>query len=216
MNQLTVAIISFSIIIPVLTGLIRFKKMDRAHYPFILLLTLGFCNEVLSFYLIRNRQSNAWNSNFYILIVGITITYQFKRWQLFDPSKRMYVRILILLILIWIVENLYRSIKTFPSYSIVFYALVIVLMSISMMNKVMANEKGNVFRNPIFIICAGLILFYTNIVIIVSAYIYSLKFSNQMQGTIVRIMSLINLFTNLLYTAAFLWMSRKNRFSFSY
>lgn len=216
MNQLTIALISFSVLIPLVTGLFRIKRVDRAHYPFLIYLTLGFCNEFLSFYLIRKGHSNAINSNVYFLLAGFLITYQFKRWQLFKSVTNLYFFILLLLLFTWLIDTfIWGSIKIFASHYIVIYSFIIVLMSINMINQVMVTAKQSILKNLVFIVCAGFILFFTNAVIMESAYIYSLKFSSQIQAIIFRVMSLILLFTNLLYTVAFLWMPRKRRFSFS-
>ena len=191
--------------------------MDRAHYPFLFYLALGACNELLSFYLIRSGQSNAITGNVFLLIASMIITYQFKRWQLFHKSNFLYFAIQILFPISWLAENfLWSSVTTFASHFIVLYSFVVVLMSISMINQIMVKETRSLLKNPIFLICAGFILFFTCTVIVESVYIYSLRLSRQLQMTVFRVMSLILLLTNLLYTAAFLWIPRRRRFSFSF
>lgn len=217
MNQVLIAIISFSIMIPAVIGLIRFHEIGHAYYPFLLLVWLAFFNEVLSFLLIRKHHPNAVNSNIYYLLEGLLLVVQFKKWQLFTASSRAYPLLIGLFLLTWCVENfIVGSVALFPSYFIILHSYLLSLVSISMINKLLVQEKRNLLKNSIFILCVGFILYFTSAVLVEAFYLYGVSASKSFQTAIVRIMSFVNLFTNLLYTLAFLWMPKKQRFSFSY
>lgn len=215
MNHTIIAIISFSIILPVVIGIVRVKNINNAYYPFLWLIGLAFLNELISFFLIKKGLSNAINSNVYYLLEGLLITYQFKRWQLFRRSEKMYALITLVLLLWWIIENVYvQSITIFCSYYVMFHSFLIVLMSITMVNHLLAREKHELRKNAIFVICVGFIVYFTNAVLIEAFYLYKISASLLFQKVMMRIMAFINLLTNLLYVFAVLWMPRRQRFSF--
>ncbi len=217
MNQYIIAIISFSIIIAGVVGLIRFNKINSDYYPFLFFLWLGLINEIISFYLIKHHSSNAINNNIFYLIESLLIAYQFRNWHLFKKGKNIYYLTLILFFLSWIAENfVFRSIKAFASYFILLHSFIIALMAISMINRLIVKEKRNLLKNPTFIVCVGFIIFFMYAAIVEAFYLYGLNSSNHFLTYVVRIMAFINLFTNLLYALAVLWMPKKHGFSLLY
>jgi hypothetical protein len=215
--KLLVAISGFSIAIPLVIGCIRLRKVDTTYYPFFFLLFLGFCNEVLSYYLIEAGESNAVSGNIYLLLESLLIVFQFKKWGLYGSKKLRFQGLATLFVLTWVFEIfLVKQIEIFASYFIIIHAFVIVLLSISMINKLLAEENREIYKQPVLIISAGFILFFTNAILAESFYIYGIKASNDFQSYVLGIMVFINLPVNLLYTLAALWMSRKQTFSYSH
>ena len=77
------AIISLTIGIGPIIGWVRFHKIDPAFLPFLLLLTIGFLNEVVSIILMKYGYTNIINFNSFKIIESVLLLWQFKNWKLF-------------------------------------------------------------------------------------------------------------------------------------
>lgn len=207
-------VLSLAIFIPAVIGLVLIKKINPVYYPFILLIWIGGINELVNFYLISNGKSNAANTNIYFLIESLLITYQFRKWNLFQRKNKLFSLLIYIFLLSWVIEVFMLStIAKFASYYSIFFSFVVVMMSISMINILIVHSKGKLIKNPIFIICAGFILFFTNAIIVEAFYQYGLMLSKRFQVSVVRVMTFTNLFINILYSFAVLWMPKRQKFS---
>ena len=207
-------IFSFSIGIAAIIGWIRFKKVNPAYYPFIFCMWLGFLNEIIGYFITHRGYSNAINNNIYVLAESLLFTWQFKNWRLFHRSKYLFPLLLISLILIWITEGfLIKGINHMFTYFRIIYSFLIVLMSINMINRQLMRERKSIYKNPIFIICMAFLVYYTFTVIVVVFWQYGLNVSMQFVMNLTTILIYINLFTNLIFALAILWIPTKHRFS---
>ena len=145
--------LGFTILIPGLLGLIRFKQISYLYKPFLFLLWIGILNECVgnlsSFYF----KSNAVNSNIYCLAESLIITYLFNTWKFFKNPK-VYYSLLILFPIAWATENfVFGSILRFNSFFTVFYSFITVLESVIFINKLLISEQESLLKNAQFIIC---------------------------------------------------------------
>jgi hypothetical protein len=213
MNYYIATIFSFTIVIAAIIGWIRYSKMDPAFYPFLFLVSIASINEVISFIVIQNRHSNAVNANIYSLAESLLICWQFKKWKLFSRKESLFYIIVSLLIACWLFENFYlSSIFLFDSYFNITYGLVICFMSMRLINQMVLVDKTNLQSNPIFLICFCFSVFYMYSSLIEIFWIWGLGGSKSFRLNIYRIFSYINLFSNLTYAIAMLWIPRKRKF----
>jgi len=205
-------ILTFSIIIPVVISWIRFKQINPAYYPFIFCLWLGLINEIVSYIASKITHSNAVNSNIYGLLESFLITWQFYTWKLFHRFKPLFTIILCLLAAVWIVENfIISSITSFNSYFIIIYSFIIVLMSISVLNMLLVRERKFLLTNPIFLLCITFIIYYTYNALVETFWVYGA--SKEFRIRIHRIEEFMNVFANIVYSLAIIWMPTKHRFT---
>src|SRR5688572_29728777 len=109
MNYTLAVLFSFSIAIAAIIGLVRFKQISPAYYPFLFCIWLAFLNEILNYILARTIGHNIINNNIYALLEALLITWQFKKWGLFYRSNYSYAIILGLFISGWLFEILFIS-----------------------------------------------------------------------------------------------------------
>src|SRR5204863_130434 len=76
-------ILSFSISIPALIGLVRFSKISNVFYPILYCIWIGLLNEIISYVMIQNGYQNGINNNIYALIESLLIDWNFKNWTVF-------------------------------------------------------------------------------------------------------------------------------------
>src|SRR5687767_4767659 len=75
---------SFTIAIPLLIAIMRFRYIPGYLYPFFSFIILCGVNEFFTSIMIFNRHSNtSFSYNVYFLIESLILTYQFKLWGAF-------------------------------------------------------------------------------------------------------------------------------------
>lgn len=206
------AAFSLSIAIGAVLGWSRFKKTDPAFFPFLLLLTLGLINEVVSIILIKQGRPNIFNYNLYELVESLLLTWQFLKWGLFKGARRLYYFLQILFVGLWLTENFIHSFKAFNSYFIMVHSFLLVMMSISMINRVSLKETKALWKQPVFLICVGQVIYQDYAVLVEAFWIFGLNYSDGFRIRIYEILSYVNLFTNLLFAFAFIWVPTRLRY----
>lgn len=205
--------VGFSISIAVLIGWIRFKHLDQAYLPFLILITLGLSNEVLSFIVIKMKKSNAINFNVYTLLELVFLNWQFKQWKLFGKKNNWYYIILISSILFWLIENfVWKTINSFNSFFVIYSSYIILLMSITMINRLVLKEQDLLIKNPVFLICIGFLFYFTYAVLVEAFWVTGYADSDVFRTRIYSILVYVNLMANLIYAIAVLWMPTKPKF----
>jgi hypothetical protein len=214
MNYNLIVLFSFSIFIAALIGWIRFKRINPTYYPFIFCLWVGLLNEIVSFLIAQAGYQTAVNNNIYVLIESIMFAWQFKRWGIFNQHKNVFGIIITIFAITWVLENIIIwEITMINSYFRIFYSFLLVLMSVGTINNLLFRESDNLLKNPVFLICIGFIIYFTYKVLVEAFWIYGLNSSENFRMRVYDISSYINLFTNLVYALAVLWMPQKQKFS---
>ncbi|MCW3074636.1 MAG: hypothetical protein JWP69_1705 [Flaviaesturariibacter sp.] len=207
------ALFSLSVGIGAIVGWARFKKTGPAFLPFLILATLGFLHEVLSIWLMKAGYSNTVSYNLFCLAEALLINWQFQRWNLFAKRPRTYFVLQSIILSGWVAEQvIYDPLLRFNSYFIIGYSFLIVLMSITLINRLIFREARSLLHNSRFLICMGLIIFFIYGVLVEAFYLFGLTQSQSFRIGIYEILSYINLFTNLIYALAFLWIPMKPRY----
>ncbi|HVZ57706.1 MAG TPA: hypothetical protein VG870_13695 [Chitinophagaceae bacterium] len=214
MNYTIMLITSFSILLPAIAGIVRYRKIDPSFRPFLILVWIGLANELLSVWVAENGHSNAINSNIYVLVESLMITWQFRRWGNFERVPRMFYLLVAILIAGWGLENFYFfSIRSFSSWFRILYSLIIVLMSVHQINRLILRERGAMLKNPVFLICLGFIVYFTYKAIIETFWVYGLNTGREFRINVYLILAWINFLVNCIFALAILWIPTKLRFT---
>jgi hypothetical protein len=217
MNPYIGYILNSSIAIGAIIGCIRFRRIHPSYYPFLFIIWTGTINEIISTCLVLSGYYNIANFNIYNLVESLLATWLFYRWRLFDERPKFYHTLLLTFSISWLLDIIFISgFSHFNSYFRIFYSFILILMSINMINRMLFKERNNFLRNPIFLICSGFIIFYTLTVLTEAFFVYGLKLSLAFQANINNILMSANLFCNLIYALAILWMPRRQAFSLQY
>jgi len=207
-------LLSQSILLPFIIGLIRLRRLDKDYQPFFLLLIIGLLTEVASFITIKLQGTNLVVVNIYVALEWIFIAWQFRVWGTLRQKKNLYYVLLILPILFWIVENLVLgNINHLVPYFRFLYFLLIVLLSINKINFMITHESRNLFRNPRFLICIGFIVYFVYMIVYFWAYHVSLFEKSDISNHIIFLMAYVNAFSNIIYAIAFLLIPAPQKFT---
>ena len=207
-------LISQSILLPFLVGLVRFRHIGRTYRPFLVLLVLGALNEPASYLFIEKIHSNAIPNNIYALAEWTLIAWQFHRWGFLRSQRMLYLGLVMLVSLVWVTEDiLLGRINTFPPYFQIFYCFLIVLLSVNKINFMITYEDRKLYGNPIFLICIGFIIFFIYRIIYEWAYQSSVHRSTDTALFVIMLFGYVNALTNVIFAIALLCIRRPPRFS---
>ena len=214
MKPVILFLISQSILLPIIIGLIRFKTIRVEYQPFFWLLVMAFFSELVSFVVIKNYISNAIPTNIFVLAEWLLLAYQFHAWGFLKKEKKFFYAVCAFPVLVWIVENIiFRKITVFSPYFRILYAFLITLMSITEINYKITHDNKNLFRSPRFLICIGLILFFVYQILYEWAYQVSIiKSPTNFTITINSLFSYMDALTNIIFGIAFLVTPRQRQF----
>lgn len=212
-----VVIFSFSIAIPAAILAIRFHQIAPKFYLFAFFVWIGLLNEIISYVVTQMGSSTMLNNNIYFLAEGVMLTCLFRSWGLFKKTKFLFPILLITILLFWTTEVLFfQGIKMQVPYFQLFYSFLLALMSADMINRQVTTERQNLLKNPIFLICITFVIYFTYSVILGSFWLYGLQLSRQFTMNLIAVLMLLNLFSNLVYALAALWIPNKNQYLMPY
>ena len=150
--------------------------------------------------------------HFYCLSEALLYTWLFRNLNLFINAKQ-YILLIGFLCAAWLTDNFIITKSTgFDSWFTLIYSFIIVLMSITIMNRLIV-QNINLLTNSTFLICAALIIYFTLLALTELFWLYGLNSSRGFRLNIYRIMAYINLSVNLIFALAILWMHRKQEFT---
>lgn len=210
-------IFSFSIFIAGIIALVRFKKINKVYYPFLVCIWLACANELLTLILYKFHSNGNVNNNIYILCEAILITLLFKKLGILKTPKNLYQFIIVLLILCWAAEIfIFGKLSEAVIYFRIIYSFIIVMMSVNYLNVLIGSSKKLYFKNSDFLLCLSFILYFTYKILVQSFWLYGLNSGISFLLKISAIMIYINLIANLIYALAVLWMPSKIEYSQPY
>jgi len=212
-------LLSETVVIPLIIGVVRFYKINTSYHPFILLLLMAFTSEVISFICISYlHANNAITVNLYALIECLILLFLFRSWGFLQRKQKLFYFLMAAFIIIWITENLvFFKIETYSPFFKGAYSFVIVLLSINEINYMIVQDSKQLFRNAKFLICLGFIIYFIYQIIYEASY-YVLGKDNvvSVATKIISMFGYMNAFVNLLYgVATFLIPVKKNDLYFN-
>lgn len=213
------SLFGYSITIAAIIGLVRFNKINKSYNPFVYFAVIDTINVTISIITSNIFRTNAVNSNIYILFEGILFLWLFYNFSSAKNKKRLFSILFIALLVVWIIDNfLLHTILTRNSLYRISYSFLIVFLSLDYLNKLINTERKKLLRNAGFLICIGNIAFFTYKAIFEVFYLYRLgiKMSDELFRKLYDILQYANLFANLIYALAMLWIPRKKTFTLPY
>ncbi|MEJ7823505.1 MAG: hypothetical protein WKF85_14365 [Chitinophagaceae bacterium] len=214
MNFTLVIAFSLSIYIAGIVAVIRLKKINKVYYPFLISIWLGCLSELVNSLLAEKNLNSYTNINLYILFETLLIVLFFRNLGLFQFQKKLFYTIIGGLIAGWIIENIIvKQIDTIAIYFTIYSSLIIVLLSVTILNKLIVSSRRTFITNPVFLLCIAFIIYFTYQVMVYAFWIYAPQSDASFLLKIFSIMIYINLLTNLIYALAVLWMHKKQEFT---
>jgi hypothetical protein len=206
-------LLSLSIIFAAILGVIRFRGMDPAYHPFVYYACTAVLVETIVFVLLSNGKKNivptVYNLNtlaeFYLL------TLMFHKWGLFKRKRQAFIAIIALSFLLFFSTLYVRGYWKLNYIAKIFNAFTLIFFSISSFNTMILNERNNIFKNAKFWICIGMVISYTYFLLVSTEQLsfLNLRRTDDFEKKIWLIQAYANLFVNLMYAVAVVWIPRK-------
>lgn len=212
-NYELVVILSYSIAIAAIIGLIRLRKIIRPYRPFVFILFLSLISEIVHTILSRYLNTNSISANIYVLLECFLWLWQFSCWGAFSKNRAGLWVLACSLAAVWVAEHIWmEKIFTFSSMFRISYSFVLVFLAIDQLNLMIVNEKKNLLRTSRFLICFGITFFYSFKIIVESFYLFELALSKTFYTYLYLILIFMNVFVNLIFALAALWVPTRQKF----
>jgi hypothetical protein len=132
-------------------------------------------------------------------------------------NKKFFYSLILLFILAWSAEVIFIThlTKTFIRYFNAVYYLCVVLLSIRTINNLLFTERA-LSKNPTFLICIGMIIFFTYGAISKMFWLFDVEISTSFTHSVQSIFMIINFLSNLIYALAVLWMRKRQAFTLQF
>ena len=199
MNGNTSFLLSLSIIFPFLIGLVRYKKIQDNYQPFLIYIIISFVSEIISYLLIKVFRTNLVFLNIFSLVECFVLVIQFHKWG-FLGKRRHFYAFLAILFIGWVTENfLLSDISRTNRIFLIAYSFLLVLLSIRELNHAMILSNRALYDNARFIICIGMIVFFTFNIIAQTFRFFGSGFSKEFMKHLFSIVAYTNAITNVVY-----------------
>jgi hypothetical protein len=215
MRSIFIWFVALSILLPLIAGLVRFRRIGKSYQPFFMLVVAGVVTELINGYVVYvTHNSNAIVSNTYILLEWILILWQFRVWGFLSARNNVYYAVLAVTCSIWITENLVLGhLGEFSPYFRFLYSFFIVLLSVNKINFMITHDNRNLLGHPGFLICIAFIIYFIYKIIYEWAYQSSLFGATEITTKIIMLDGYINALTNIIFAVAFLKIPAPEKFT---
>lgn len=169
MSTQVIFLFSLSILFPAVVGILRFRNADPNYRPFLYLIFISLFNELLVGLYLTNlsRNVNILNWQLFNLVEWILLLIQFNYWGRLKRYRHLFWVLLVASVAGWIFENfIYSNIYSFNPVFLICYSFVLVLLSINTINSTVAEHNQPLGKNGLFIICVGMVIFFTYTIIV--------------------------------------------------
>ncbi|HWB24593.1 MAG TPA: hypothetical protein VG738_03895 [Chitinophagaceae bacterium] len=156
------------------------------------------------------------NNNIYTLVDYSFIIWFFMSLDETGKKNKYYV-LLAFGAIAWFVDNiLLNSITGFSSYFRIIYGLIVVYLSVGKLNEVLFNEIRHSLKNATLIICISFIIGYSYQAVLEVFGAIKMHIEYSFYKRLYYILIDLNIFNNLLYALAMLWLPTKRQFTLPY
>jgi hypothetical protein len=213
MNFWMHVIMSASVLPAAVAAGLRYKKVGGPYLPFFLLLWLGIIHEAIKLVIVLHRAGHSLLTNVFVLLQALLLTWQFRNWGLFAYHRRLFPVLLAGFIIIWAGTTFWGLHPFgFNSLFIFFSSIALAVMAIAMQSQQIVWNGGALYRNPMFLISLGVVLYFAAEALSEIFWLYSLTTTPAFQQWFADVRSWVNLGTNFIFLIAILWMSRKRQY----
>jgi hypothetical protein len=193
---------SYSVFFPGIVGMLRWKGIDRSFRPFIVLIWLGCFSEVLLTIIGELGYYTIPEANVYFLIEPVVILWLFYKQRLFERQPAWVPVLAFVFFTAWVFETLiWKSIADYAAYYRLATSFIIVLMSITALNRFLLRYTKNLLHESLFFIYMGFILYFTISVLINAFFLQGVDMSKFVLNTSF-ILIVVNFICNILYGIA--------------
>ena len=188
--------------IPFVAGLTTYRKLQVEFKVLAILFIVMFLVEAHNLYQLYNGQNNIWIYHFYFPVEYTALMYVFSVWQTNSLIKvliRLSIPVLVIISIIYTVQS--PSLYVYDHLPMTIALPIYLSISTYTLLNHYSQDKGNILKNPIFWVCAALILFSSCSLM---HFVVRNMFSESKWIIIWTIHAVTNMAANLLYAVGFI------------
>lgn len=201
-----------SIIFSVIIGIVRWRVIDAAYYPFIyniiVVLLVEIINATHPYSALTNETLNVFS-----IIDFCLFAWLFHNWGLFNYKKKHFTTLIVSFCIAWFLITFFLTGFTkINNPFLLLYSFALIIFSVTTFNKIVVQERVNIFTNAKFWICIGIIIFYSFFIVTRATDLSAgmlLHISQPFLRSLQEINNYSNVLVNLLYAVAVIWIPRK-------
>ncbi|QDW24059.1 hypothetical protein [Pedobacter sp. KBS0701] len=147
---------------------------------------------------------------------ALLLLWQFGNWFIVSKKSKILQGLAIILLIVWGVDYfILHQLSDNSGFFRIVYSFILVMLSITCLNKLITLVDGNILKDSRFLICVALIVFFTFNIFIEIIYFNSSS-SIIFKENVFDIKRVINVFANLVFALAVLWIPKKKNFIMPY
>lgn len=210
-------VMALSIFIPGMLAIFKFNQIRNIYRPFIYLIWIGCANEIISNYCAFRFHNNIANNIIYTLTESLFLLWFFKGLNIFERKRHFFNFLIILFIATWVTESCIANPfgSGYTCYFDTIYAFCVVMFSVDVINRMLLTET-DILKNPTFLICTTLIIFFSFQIVERMFWVYGLKNSVDFRRGIQHIMIVVNFLSNFIFGLSVLWMQKRQAFTLQF
>jgi hypothetical protein len=203
---------SLSILIPALTAILVFGRLNAEMRILALLFIFAAFIEGLNFLSAANSINNVWLINIYSLIEGSILIFILSSWNKYRLLKQAFNLALIIYVLFWIVTTLIiNNIFHFNEVEKTAKGILLILISGIILMQNTRTESVKLFRSFVFWITSAILIYFSLTLIIFTTAIHLLNGNHEAMEYSWQIHSVVNILTNIFFANGLRWYYlRKN------
>lgn len=191
--------------------------MDKTFNPFVYNLLATLLVEILVG-LQKTGVATTKITNVFSLVDFCLFAWLFYNWGLFNYNKKRFYVILVSFFASWVYITVFFSgFSNINNLFLLIYSFALIFFSVTTFNKIVVQQRINIFVNARFWICIGIIIFYSFFIVtratdlsttsigVSSALNNKSSFKDDLQ----KINAYSNILVNLLYAVAVIWIPRQ-------
>ncbi len=193
--------------LPLLVGVWNFKKINYQLKPFIYFLYFVALQNAFSIMIVEKNHYNIWWCNIYAYIECIFYVSTFHVWIFEKKFRRALLALLLTLTVIFIYNYFFVYGKQQANnFFRVLASILVMLYSMRVLIMISRQSLPPLFRNPAFWITSGTLCFFTFTLMVFSVFplIMHNNYIRELYEPVWALMSSVNIFSNLLFSTAFL------------
>ena len=190
-------------------GISRYRSIDLRYKPFVWYIILGFINELLSLACSIWFKTTVINNNLFMLLELIILNLQFEFWAVSAKERPGYRFASVLFCAVYLAESVITRWEHSLFYFSVLYCFYLVMCGTRQLAAIVLSGEKPGYKNPEFIVCCGIIFYFCLRIIIEAFWLYGLHKSSFFRNEVYVILMCVNLFVNILYLYATLWIPKK-------
>lgn len=210
-------------LVPLIFGLRKLKKIDPIFYPFLTILGCAFLAEVFRFFQLLGYYNNLSlgigvhiiGYNLYIIAISLLYSQFFYNLGHLRVPVRFHHWIMGLLGLLWIADHFFIGGYRLPDMTKVFrlsYSFLLCIIAIVHINKLLVEAREGLLKNSSFLICTGILFFYTPYIVTEGIFLFLEKPSTEFYASVILLRQITIILMNSIFLLAVLWMPQKKRF----